>query len=207
MKKVIILLLTTAVLLWTAYTGIKDLSDNKTEQAGEINDMENTLLKEAHDNYRKLTTFLIENNLTITTMESCTSGLIASFITDIDNSSKVFQGAAVTYSNNAKIAQGVSAETIEKYGVYSKETAIDMAKTAKKNFDTDIAVGITGSLGIADPNNSDSTPGEVYFAIDYLDQDVFYIEVKNQGSKFLNKVYTANRVCLELLNILENQVK
>ena len=161
------------------------------------------LLKETHDNYRKLTTLLIERNLTITTMESCTSGLIASFITDINNSSKALKGAAVTYSNETKTAQGVSEDIIDKYGVYSKETAIDMARAAKQYYDTDIAIGITGSLGIADPNNADSTPGEVYFTIDYLNQDTFCIEVKNQGSKFLNKVYTANCVCLELLKILE----
>lgn len=203
MKKITIILLVAIALLWTSYIGIRNIPKNNMEQPGEINEMENNLLQETHDNYRKLTTMLIENNLTITTMESCTSGLIASFITDIDNSSKVFQGAAVTYSNETKIAQGVSAVTIDKYGVYSKETAIDMAKTAKKNYATDIAIGITGSLGIADPNNSDSTPGEVYFTIDYLNQETFYIEVKNQGSKFLNKVYTANCVCLELMNILE----
>lgn len=164
--------------------------------------MDNNLLKETQENYAKLTSLLIEKNISITTMESCTSGLIASFITDIDNSSKVFKGSAVTYCNEAKITQGVSADIIEKYGVYSKETAIEMAKIAKNNFNTDIGIGVTGSLGIVDPNNKDSKSGEVYFTIDYLKQKTYFLEIENQGSKFLNKVYVANFICKELLKII-----
>ena len=61
------------------------------------------------NDYRKLTKFLIEKNLTITTMESATSGQIASLITDTEGSSAVLKGAFVTYCNEAKIMQGVPA--------------------------------------------------------------------------------------------------
>ena len=165
--------------------------------------MNKDLLKETQDNYRKLTSLLIKKGISITTMESCTSGLIASFITDIDNSSSVFEAGTITYSNKAKVAQGVDENIIKTYGVYSSETSIDMARVAKKNSNSDISIGVTGSLGIADPNNKDSKPGEVYFTIDYLKPYTYFISVENQGSKFLNKVYTANCVCLELLSILK----
>ena len=136
-------------------------------------------------------------------MESCTSGLIASFITDIDGSSKITKGSFVTYSNEAKIACGISKEIIDNYGVYSKETAIEMAKNSKKAYCANIGVGVTGTLGIPDPNNIDSTPGEVFFAIDYNGQiKDYYLNVINQGSKFLNKVYTADKICDALLETI-----
>ena len=58
------------------------------------------------ENYRKLTRLLISKGLTITTMESATSGQIASLITDTEGSSAVLKGAFVTYCNEAKIMQG-----------------------------------------------------------------------------------------------------
>lgn len=163
------------------------------------------LLKETLDNYNKLTALLIEKNLSISAMESCTSGLIATLITNIDNSSKVFNCGAVTYSNTAKINQGVSENIINKYGVYSYETSIEMARAIKEKANSNISIGITGSLGIADPKNLDSKPGEVYYTIDYLEPKSYFIEVSNQGSKFSNKLYTANIVCLELLKQLEQK--
>ena len=63
-------------------------------------------------------------------MESCTSGLIASLITDTEGASAVMKGAYITYSNEAKVLHGVPKETIDKYGVYSYETAEDMAFSA-----------------------------------------------------------------------------
>ena len=115
--------------------------------------------------YRQITTALIREGLTITTMESCTAGLIASLLTDTEGSSAILKGAFVTYSNEAKIAMGVPAKTIGTYGVYSKETAIAMAETARAGYGADYAVGVTGSMGNFDPANKDSVPGEVYYAI------------------------------------------
>lgn len=84
------------------------------------------------NDYRKLTKLLIEKNLTITTMESATSGQIASLITDTEGSSAVLKGAFVTYCNEAKIMQGVPAEVLDTYTVYSKETAEAMARVRQK---------------------------------------------------------------------------
>ena len=83
--------------------------------------------QEIREHYRRLTKLLIDRKYTITTMESATSGQIASLITDTEGSSAVLKGAFITYSNEAKILQGVPAETIEKYTVYSRETAEAMA--------------------------------------------------------------------------------
>lgn len=80
------------------------------------------------NDYRRLTKLLIERGMTISTMESATSGQIVSLITDTEGSSAVLKGAFVTYCNEAKIMQGVPAEILDKYTVYSKETAEAMAK-------------------------------------------------------------------------------
>lgn len=108
---------------------------------------------------------LIASHTTISTMESCTSGLIASMITDTEGASAIFPGGYVTYLNETKIFVGVDKNIIEKYGVYSRECAEAMAKTVREKLHTDIGIGITGTTGNLDPNNSDSVQGEAFFCI------------------------------------------
>ena len=117
--------------------------------------------KKADDIIKKL----ITTNTTISTMESCTSGVIASMITDTEGASAIFPGGFVTYLNETKILIGVDANVIEQYGVYSRECAEAMAKTVQEKLHTDIAIGITGTTGNVDPNNADSVQGQVYFCI------------------------------------------
>ena len=108
---------------------------------------------------------LIATHTTISTMESCTSGLIASMITDTEGASAIFPGGYVTYLNETKIFVGVDPKVIERHGVYSKECAEAMARTVQEKLHTDIAVGITGTTGNLDPNNADSVQGRVFFCI------------------------------------------
>ena len=89
---------------------------------------------------------LINLNLTISTMESCTGGFLASSITDIPDASKVFSFGAVTYSNDYKEKFGVKKELIDTYSVYSKEVALSMAKNISLYTGSDIGVGITGKF-------------------------------------------------------------
>ena len=56
--------------------------------------------KKVRHKYGKLTRKLISEGISITTMESCTSGQIASLITDTEGASGVFDGAFITYSND-----------------------------------------------------------------------------------------------------------
>lgn len=114
-----------------------------------------------------ITRWLIEKNLQISTMESCTCGLIASTITDYEGASAILKGSLITYSNEAKILEGVPADVIEQFGVYSKETAAEMARGAKRIFHSDVGIGITGSFGNLDPANPDSVAGEIYLQVDY----------------------------------------
>ena len=74
-------------------------------------------------------------------------------ITDTEGSSAVLKGAFVTYCNEAKIMQGVPAEIIDRYTVYSNETAGAMAQACRKAYNANIGIGVTGTMGNVDPAN------------------------------------------------------
>lgn len=112
-----------------------------------------------------VTQMLIDKKMEIATMESCTSGLIASNITDYEGASAILKGSCITYSNETKILAGVRRGVIDNYGVYSPETAFEMALTAEMKFMADIGIGITGSFGNTDPSNPDSVAGVIYYEI------------------------------------------
>ena len=136
---------------------------------------------------------LIDTHTTISTMESCTSGMIASTITDTEGASAIFPGGYVTYLNETKIFIGVDEEIIRKYGVYSKECAEAMAKTVQEKMRTDIAIGITGTTGNIDPNNTDSVQGVVYFCIrvkDKIHTFEVHAEVAGMNRHVIKQMYT-----------------
>lgn len=153
--------------------------------------------------YQTITKTLIDKKVSITTMESITSGQIASLLTDTEGASAILKGAFVTYSNEAKIKQGVPSQVIEKYGVYSEEVAIFMAMECRKAYGADIGIGITGSAGNVDPANNDSVPGEVYFAID-CDKKTrsFKAELPPMETRLMYKLAAADLVADRLLELL-----
>ena len=91
------------------------------------------------DMENKIVELLIKHNLTITTAESCTGGLIAAALVNVPGVSGQLEEGYITYSNGAKEKLlGVSHETLEKYGAVSSQTAEEMAKGAKKAANADI---------------------------------------------------------------------
>ena len=136
---------------------------------------------------------LIDTHTTVSTMESCTSGMIASTITDTEGASAIFPGGYVTYLNETKIFIGLEEEIILKYGVYSKECAEEMARTVQEKMHTDIAIGITGTTGNIDPNNADSMQGVVYFCIRVKDKEntfEVHAEVAGMNRHEIKQMYT-----------------
>lgn len=97
-------------------------------------------------NLENIVEYLIKNKITIATMESCTGGLLASLITDVPDASNILKFSAVTYSTEYKIKMGVSKDIVDKYTVYSKETAKEMAYNISRFSNSDLGVGITGRL-------------------------------------------------------------
>lgn len=137
-------------------------------------------------------------------MESATSGQIASLITDTEGSSAIMKGAFITYSNEAKIQQGVPAEIIQNYGVYSKETAREMAAASRRAYGADLAIGVTGTMGNVDPVNADSVPGQVYFALDVEGMVCdYYRELPPQPSRYAYKLLVAKEIVEVLLPLVK----
>ena len=184
--------------------GIQIMEQPKSPPAREISGAPDTVDQAAvREKYRKITLQLIETGRTITTMESCTAGQVASLITDTEGSSAVLQGAFVTYSNRAKVRMGVPADTIAAFGVYSAETATAMARACREIYSTDYGVGITGTFGNADPNNADSAPGEVWFAIDGAEgAQAWHCAVPPQPSRLAYKLYMADVIADRLLALM-----
>ena len=143
---------------------------------------------------------LIASHTTISTMESCTSGLIASLITDTEGASAIFPAGYVPV--------GVNPSVIEIHGVYSPECAEAMARTVQENLHTAIAIGITGTTGNLDPNNADSVQGVVYFCILYKTQAhtfTFQTNVSGMTRHEIKQLY-AEQVFAELEMILTSSL-
>ena len=91
---------------------------------------------------------LQRQGLTISSAESCTGGAFAASITDVPGASKVLNRGYITYDEEAKISMlGVDPTVIDQYTVVSSEAAIEMAKGARLEAGSDIAVSITGYAG------------------------------------------------------------
>ena len=91
---------------------------------------------------------LSKKRLKISFAESCTGGLLSSYITSISGSSKVFTLGLVTYSNQAKInILKVPKKIIMKHGAVSYETCLSMVKNLNKISKTNISVSVTGVAG------------------------------------------------------------
>ena len=132
---------------------------------------------------------LISQCKTISTMESCTGGYIASSITNIPGASEILKFSAVTYSNEYKIKMGVSSDVIDEYSVYSIETANEMSKNISNFSNSNYGIGITGKLCSPDPVNPTDKNDIVYISIYNKDLDKYYeysLEVKNQ-ERYKNK--------------------
>jgi PncC family amidohydrolase len=87
-------------------------------------------------------------SLTLATAESCTGGLVSDRITNISGSSEYFPGGIVAYSYEAKVnLLGVSWDTLNAHGAVSEKTVLEMARGARKLFNADIGISVSGIAG------------------------------------------------------------
>ena len=110
---------------------------------------------------------LSKYELTVTTAESCTGGMIASKIVNVSGASDVFNEGFITYSNKAKRKiLDVSKNTLKKYGAVSEQTAKEMAIGGVFAADADVCVAVTG---IAGPGGGtpEKPVGTVYIGLSY----------------------------------------
>lgn len=133
---------------------------------------------------------LKKHNLTVSTAESCTGGLMAHLITSVSGSSVYYKGSVVSYATEVKEnILGVDKEIIEQHTVVSEETAIAMAKGVREKLNTSVAVSTTGVAGPAKGEDGKEV-GTVWIAVTdgekvmtkkyffpYLERDDFILQV------------------------------
>lgn len=135
---------------------------------------------------------LKSKNLTISTAESLTAGLVASNICSISGASNYFKGGIVAYTKEIKCKLlGLKMNDINKYSVYSFETVSSMALGVKKLTGSDIAIATSGVAGPGDDEGVKA--GVVYFCIRIKDKKFLYKEkfngnrneVRDEASMFI----------------------
>lgn len=123
-------------------------------------------------------------------------------MTDIPGISEVFDRSLVTYSNQAKMDElGVKAETLDKYGAVSEETAREMAEGLYRVSGSDLCVSITG---IAGPGGAvpGKPVGTVYIGAVYKGKtSCIKAEERN-----VNRFYNRNFALLTLFNYINKLI-
>ena len=124
---------------------------------------------------------LKKHELTVTTAESCTGGLIAGRLVNVPGASEVFREGFITYSNKAKRKYlDVSKGTLKKYGAVREQTAKEMATGGVFASDADACIAVTG---IAGPDADGEKPvGLVYIAC-YMKDKVKVEEYHFKGNR------------------------
>ena len=101
-------------------------------------------------------------NIALATAESCTGGLLASLLTDVERSGRAFERGFVCYSEEAKRELlGIAEQDIVRCGAVSREVAIAMAQGALGKSHADVVLAVTGFAGAAGPDDEE---GLVHFA-------------------------------------------
>ena len=141
-------------------------------------------------------------------MESCTGGGIANAITNIEGASEILKFSAITYSNEFKIKMGVDKKIIDKYTVYSIETADEMSKNISKFTNSDYGVGITGQINRQDPNNITGEDNKIYISIFDKENNKFYNETLEaiNSSRENNKKLIIEKIKEMLINIVKRDL-
>lgn len=141
------------------------------------------------------------HGVTVSTAESCTGGGVAHALTSLPGSSAYFMGGVVSYQDYVKEeVLGVSAGTIERFGVVSRETVIEMARGAARLLGTHAAVSTSG---IAGPSGAEpgKPVGTIWMAAVSGDVCLTYMQSGDDG-----RAANILRAIKNALKLLENAV-
>ena len=142
---------------------------------------------------------LIERNMTLSTAESCTGGLLGHRLTNTPGSSKYYLGGVNSYSNEMKInVINVMKKTLDKYGAVSKEVSIEMSKGIRKLLKSDISLSITGIAGPGG-GTEDKPVGLVYITLIH-DDIIINKEFTFFKDRLINK-QLSSQVALNMIRI------
>lgn len=133
---------------------------------------------------------LRDRDLTISTAESCTGGLIGHMITSVPGSSLYFSGGVIVYGNRSKVELlRVSPETLDKHGAVSGRTVEEMAAGVKSLFDSGLGLAVTGIAG-PDGGSREKPVGTVFIGV-AMENNIFSERYLFHGSREQIKKRTA----------------
>ena len=146
----------------------------------------------------KIVKLLINKKLKISFAESCTGGMLSSYITSVSGSSKVFNLGLVTYSNESKIKiLKVPKKIIKKYGAVSEQVCKIMVKNVSKLGKSNISISVTGIAGPSGGTKKKPV-GLVYVGIKKGNKvSIIKYLFKNKGRSYIQRT-TVNK-CLGLV--------
>lgn len=150
----------------------------------------------------ELVSRLKANRLKIATAESCTGGMLSSYITAVSGASKVFEMGITSYSNRIKNSiLKVDAQTLKTHGAVSQQTAAQMAENVRSISSADIGVSVTG---VAGPDGQDGYgAGVVFVGISYQNHTAVHkLEIEPRDRNFVRE-----SAVLELLNLVITLLK
>ena len=150
------------------------------------------ILKKVHNK-------LIKKKLTISVAESCTGGLLSSYLTSLPRASNYFQNGLITYSNKSKIKLlKVNKKIIEKYGAVSQQCCEKMVQNLSRITNSKINISITG---IAGPGGGSKLKpvGLVYIGLKKSKKVIISKNIFKQEKRKLIQIATVKKT-LELIN-------
>ncbi len=107
-------------------------------------------------------------NHTLSVAESCTGGWLGERLTAVPNSSRVFLGGAIAYSDRSKTALAdVPAYLLEEHGAVSEPVARALAEGIRRRTGSTLGLSVTGIAGPAIARGPDAAKpvGLVYIAL------------------------------------------
>ena len=142
---------------------------------------------------------LVEQGMTLATMESVSGGFLANTITEAPNSNRWYRGGNVTFTVAAMVAAGVSSDVLETHGVVSQQTANAMALVAQGSTAADFGIGLTGVLGPQEMEGH--RPGTIHIAIAHGD-DVREFPLRTPPRRLVIKRRSCNTALTELRKLI-----
>jgi nicotinamide-nucleotide amidase len=124
---------------------------------------------------------LIEKNLSLSTAESCTGGMLSGMLTNVPGASQSYLGSIISYANSVK--EGllkVDKDQIVKFGAVSSEVAKVMAENCRKEIKSDISLSISGIAG-PDGGTKEKPVGLFYIGIaskDHVSAHKFFLPLQ-----------------------------
>lgn len=154
---------------------------------------------------KHLVSLLKKLHLKISFAESCTGGKLVDTIISVPGASEVIEESFVTYSNNAKIKYlGVSEETLDKYTVYSKEVAEEMATGLYEITESNVCISVTGLSGSNILNINDGLFDSCIFINIGKHHTKHFIHKKVIGNREETRIYQTRLILAKTIQILKD---